>query len=185
MPAETIAKRIGTLVIALLMLGAVPWPVPAERVEDAATPRAITDNANDLIIPEGESYELSGCHTYKRSVQINGTLKLRPWDGVDESTGMIWLEAPWIIIGPSGVIAADGRGYGGGGGATENEGNGGKGGVGGKGGNGDSGYTWGGGGGGGSNGGLGGAAGSYGTAGTAGTETKGGDGGQSTYVSYP
>ena len=42
--------------------------------EGGAAPRAVTDNANDLIVPAGDTYYLHGCNTYMRSVQINGTL---------------------------------------------------------------------------------------------------------------
>jgi hypothetical protein len=148
-------------------------------------PRAVTDNANDLIIPDGEVYEMSGAHVYKRTAQINGTLKVSPYSGGDPS-GTLSITAPWIIVGPNGKVLADGRGYGGGGGGANdyNSGtNGGKAGTGGRGGDGQPGswgspVYWAGGGGGGSNGGAGG---SGGNAGEQGKETAGGNGGNQMY----
>jgi hypothetical protein len=96
------------------------------------------DDSNDLIIPQGETYYLCGCHTYAASVQINGTLKVLPYDGDNESTGALILESPRIVVGPSGKILADGRGNGGGGGGQNSDiqvlgGAGGSGGIGGAG----------------------------------------------------
>ncbi|MEM2869204.1 MAG: hypothetical protein QW379_02120 [Thermoplasmata archaeon] len=149
-------------------------------------PRAVTNDANDLIVPEGEVYNLSGSHIYARSVQINGTLRINPYDGNDESTGLLSLQAPWIIVGPNGKILGDGRGYGGGGGGQNSDKSvtGGRGGTGGKGGAGQDSY-WGGtwqvgyacGGGGGSNGGAGGKPG-----GSPGTESGGGSGGTGSWA---
>jgi hypothetical protein len=151
--------------------------------EDAgnAEPRLLIDDADDLIVPEWETYELSGCHTYSRSVQINGTLTVKPYDGVNDTTGTITLSSRWIIIGKGGAIVADGRGYGGGGGAWDS-----KGGVGGKGGNGGGIVSQGGagGGGGGSNGGRGGAGGTDGTNGAPGTAIGGGKGGDLIIPNY-
>ena len=119
------------LALALIFLMAVPMaPAGAlgrRRAGDAG-PRAVTDDSSDLIVPAGETYELFGCHTYTNSVQINGTLKVKPYDGVDETTGTLWLQGGWISIGPGGAMSADGRGYGGGGGASERTGTGGSGG---------------------------------------------------------
>ena len=167
------------LAFGLVLLMALPI-APAGAYEDkgGAGPRAVTDDSGDLIVPAGETYELSGCHTYSNSVQINGTLKVKPYDGSDVTTGMLWLQARWILVGAGGTIAADGRGYGGGGGASERAGAGGTGGTGGTGGAGDLSRKDGGGGGG-SNGGAGGAAGTQGTAGAPGTEAGGGKGGDS------
>ncbi|MEM3042223.1 MAG: hypothetical protein QXD84_01595 [Thermoplasmata archaeon] len=171
------------VLVSMLMVGALPWPITAEKRESLESPRAIVDDGNDLIIPYGESYELWGCHTYTNTILINGVLKVAPYDGTER--GWIWLEAKSVTIGPSGAIVADGRGYGGGGGGQNSDQNveGGKGGKNGKGGDGQqaywSWYGWGsasyfaGGGGGGSYGGKG-----VDNYGTDGTETKGGDGGQ-------
>jgi hypothetical protein len=152
----------------LIFLMALPVaPAGAFGVGDegAAGARTVTDNSGDLIVPAGETYELFGCHTYSNSIQINGTLKVKPYDGVDETSGTLRLQGGWIVVGTGGTITADGRGYGGGGGASERSAAGGKGGTQGKGGDGDL-ATYSGGGGGGSNGGLGGAAGAAGRAGT-------------------
>jgi len=133
-------------VLSLVLLMAIP-AMPAGAFgpggEAGAVPR-VTDDASDLIVASGEIYELFGCHTYSRSVQVNGTLKVLPYDGADDTTGTITLIAPYIIVGASGSIVADGRGYGGGGGASERSSGGGKGGTGGKGGDGDYGASWGG-----------------------------------------
>src|SRR5512137_2078251 len=84
-------------------LVAIPASLPAvfgspPGPEGPASPR-VTDNANDLIVGPGETYMMSGCHTYDRSVQINGTLKVTPYDGENETTGTLVLSAPWMIIG--------------------------------------------------------------------------------------
>ncbi|MGQ9582908.1 MAG: OmpL47-type beta-barrel domain-containing protein [Thermoplasmatota archaeon] len=178
---ETISKRLRiVLSIALVVamgLSVLPTGAAAVPREGGAGPRTVTNNANDLIIPEGEELELFGTYTYKNSVQISGTLKIKPYDGSDEKTGTLLLYAPTITVGPYGAILGDGRGYGGGGGGGSE---GGKGGVGGKGGDGGrASYYYASGGGGGSNGGQGGASGGYSEfpAGQPGTEAKGGDGG--------
>jgi len=88
--------------------------------EDGASPRTV-DDQNDLIIGPGETYSMYGCHTYARSVQINGTLKVVPYDGENETTGTLTLAAPWIIIGATGQVLGDGRGYGGGGGGQNSD----------------------------------------------------------------
>ncbi|MEM3043559.1 MAG: hypothetical protein QXD84_08475 [Thermoplasmata archaeon] len=179
---ETALKRF--LAIGLIFLMLLPAPTGASGGGSwGAGPRAVIDNSENLIIPAGEVYELCGCHTYSNSVQINGTLKVKPYDGSNTSTGMVWLKARWIIVGSTGAIVADGRGYGGGGGASERAGAGGSGGSGGKGGAGDMSRKDGGGGGG-SNGGAGGAGGTQGTAGEPGTEAGGGRGGNSVTGGY-
>ncbi|MEM4730094.1 MAG: hypothetical protein QXH42_10110, partial [Thermoplasmata archaeon] len=133
---ETAPKRF--LAIGLIFLMLLPAPTGAGGGgSGGAGPRAVVDDSENLIIPAGEVYELCGCHTYSNSVQINGTLKVKPYDGSNMSTGMVWLKARWIIVGSTGAIVADGRGYGGGGGASERAGAGGSGGSGGKGGAGD------------------------------------------------
>jgi hypothetical protein len=152
-PAHRILFAFG-----LILLMAMPLaPVGAFGSEGAgnAGPRTVTDDANDLIVPAGETYELWGCHTYANSVWINGTLKVKPHDGSDATTGTLTISAASISVSSGGAIVADGRGYGGGGGASTKQGSGGAGGVGGKGGAGDT-SSFAGGGGGGSNGGAGG-----------------------------
>jgi hypothetical protein len=167
------------ILAATMCMPAFPTLASGPENSGSMVPR-VTDDSYDLIVGVGETYETYGCHTYANSIQINGTLKVKPYDGSDNNTGALSLQANWISVGSTGTIIADGRGYGGGGGATETAGFGGAGGMGGKGGNGDGGRTNGGGGGGGSNGSLGGNAGTYGTAGSAGIETGGGSGGNST-----
>ncbi|MEM2869206.1 MAG: hypothetical protein QW379_02130 [Thermoplasmata archaeon] len=168
---------ISISVIVAMVLSALPAAAAASRSEGGAIQRAIIDNANNLIIPAGEEYTLYGTHTYKDSVQIDGTLKLKPYDGSDEKTGTLVIYAKSITIGPTGAILGDGRGYGGGGGGGSEGGKGGTGGQGGDGGRPTDYYASGGGGG--SNGGQGGPSGGYSefTPGKAGTESKGGDGG--------
>jgi len=68
----------------------------------------IIDNEQDLIIPTGESYTLSGTHIYNNSVQIDGTLYVTAYDG-SGTTGSLELTAPTITI--NGTIVADGKGY--------------------------------------------------------------------------
>lgn len=46
-----------------------------------ATLAAVTDDASNLIVPAGEEYSLSGEHAYSVSVQIDGLLKIEPFDG--------------------------------------------------------------------------------------------------------
>jgi hypothetical protein len=174
---------IAVAVIFLMAMPMAPAGAAGPEVQRDCGPRAITDTASDLIVPTSETYELFGCHTYSNSIQINGTLKVKPYDGIDNASGTLMLQGSWIFIGPGGSIAADGRGYGGGGGASERNAAGGLGGKLGKGGDGDL-ATYSGGGGGGSNGGAGGAAGIAGTAGEPGTENGGGNGGNATKVNF-
>jgi len=164
--------------MASMVLSSIP-ALTAEVPEGGTVGRSVTDDANDLIIPDGDVYELSGCHTYKRSVQIMGILKVKPWDDKGETSGMLLLRAPNITIGGNGGVYGNGRGYGGGGGGLNyySSGTGGYGGIDGFGGNGGNGYSYyyGGGGGGGSNGGRGGIG--YSTPnGGDGTEAGGGTG---------
>jgi hypothetical protein len=175
---------LSIIVVAAMVLSAIPFGT-AGPSEGGAGSRAVTDNTNDLIIPEGEIYEMYGCHTYKKSVQILGVLNIKPYDGNDDSTGKLYLNAPNITIGGSGGINGAGRGYGGGGGGCtyqDSSAQGGKGGTTGNGGDGGRGYSWyyyynSGGGGGGSNNGLGGSGYNGGNNGAPGTALKGGDGG--------
>jgi hypothetical protein len=182
-------KRIllSCLLIAFMVASGIPAGILGASQESSPAgpePRVVTDTAADLFIPEGESYELFGLHSYSRSITINGTLNITAYNGVDNKTGTLTLKSRTITIGPNGNINGDGRGYGGGGGGTSQASTtapGGKGGVLGMGGNGAAPMTGltSGGGGGGSNGGLGGT-GSY--PGLPGTSAKGGDGGP--YSSY-
>jgi len=171
--------------IGLLVSDAAGFPAdPAAPTDQAArfVPLSVTDDSYQLVIPDGESYELYGRHMYTVCIEINGTLAVTPYEGINTSTGTLELEAPRIYIGPNGRMGAAGRGSGGGGGATVNraEGGGGRGGWVGTGGNGDTsppGSSMCGGGGGGSNGGPGGAGGPPGRDGTEGSESGGGKGG--------
>jgi hypothetical protein len=180
--------RLLTVLILALMMAAPSVPAVGQGGPGRQTePRAVTDTASDLIVPAGETYELSGCHTYTNSIRIDGNLTIKPYNGVDDSTGALTLKAGNIIINYTGKILADGRGYGGGGGGSSDATSvpGGKGGTGGTGGNGAAATlngapsTKGSGGGGGSNGGNGGTG--YQTGGS-GTAAGGGAGGNS--VSY-
>lgn len=177
------------LMIAAMVASSLPFGLALAAPgggEGGAQSRTVVDNANDLIVPAGESYTLSGSHRYSRSVQINGTLTVAPYAG-DEKTGILNISSKSIFIGEFGSIHGEGRGYGGGGGGTSFYSSGqagGKAGVGGNGGNGAnavSGYAAGGGGGG-SNGGAGGTSPSGYGVGAPGTEISGGNGG--TYSSY-
>ena len=112
-------RRILSIAVAVVMLSSMFMPISSVAVSipqasGRIQPRSIVDDAFDLIIPEGETYGLCGCHTYLGSIQINGTLNVIPYDGFNETTGSLTLMSSWIIIGPSGSIIADGRGYGGG-----------------------------------------------------------------------
>jgi hypothetical protein len=175
--------------IAFMVASGIPAGIcgaSSESLPSGSDGRTVTDSPLDLIIPEDEVYDLFGSHNYTRSIQINGTLNVTSYNGIDNSTGTLILKAPMITIGPLGVIAAGGRGYGGGGGGTAQSSTtslGGKGGKNGLGGNGAApqASVTASGGGGGSNGGLGGVVTTYGNGG-AGTPFKGGDGG--TYSSY-
>ena len=69
---------------------------------------AITDNANDLIVPLGESYTLFGAKTYINSVQITGTLYVKAYDGTTDS-GKLELISTSVNV--SGIINANGKGY--------------------------------------------------------------------------
>lgn len=182
------STRFMTIVfVTVMVLAGIPAGLAGLTSSDegAAASRAPTDDENDLIVPDGETYELAGSHSYAVSVQIMGTLKIKPYDGSDDSTGMLSLSAPTITIGASGKIIGDGRGYGGGGGGCtyqDSNSQGGKGGTGGKGGDGGNAYSYYyyyscGGGGGGSNKGAGGIGYNGGYNGAAGTELKGGTGG--------
>jgi hypothetical protein len=189
-------RILTSMILATIMLFAampVALAASAEQPGPTAAPRAIVDNSDDLIVPDQETYVMSGSHTYANSVQINGTLEVEPYSGQNDGSGTLALAAPWVIIGPSGSIIADGRGYGGGGGG-QNDGdsgaNGGQGGSNGHGGNGaDSSWYgeiamyWAGPGGGGSYGGQPGNGG-QGDA-TWGTVDEGGRGGDSPYSGMP
>jgi len=83
-------KHIAALLGALMLLGA-----PAHA--------AITDDADRLIVPAGESYSLSGEHSYNAEVRIDGTLEVTPFDGA--SGGSLRLEAPLIEFKTTGVAA--------------------------------------------------------------------------------
>ncbi len=139
--------------------------------------RAVTDNADELIVPVGDTYTLFDSHTYNKRIVINGTLNVKSYDNTAQTkTGTLILNAPVITI--NGVLDGSGAGYGGGGGGGGGAGAGngifGKAGLNGNGGDGGNGAgVNGGGGGGGSASGL---AGNNGAP-QAGTNQKGGNGG--------
>ena len=178
---------LSCFLIAITVASGIPagiWGMSPESPTAGAVGRAITDSPTDLIIPEGENYTLFGVHNFTGSIQINGTLNVSAYDGINNATGTLALRAPSITIGPLGSIIADGRGFGGGGGGTAQSSTtfvGGKAGRLGLGGDGAIPSTSASGGGGGSEGGLGGISASYGN-GQPGIATKGGDGG--VYSSY-
>jgi hypothetical protein len=177
---------LALLIILIMAIPALPAGATGDGNERADGGRTVTDDSQSLVVPAGESYELFGCHTYSKSVQIDGILKVKPYDGSDQTTGTLFIEAPVITVGASGSVTADGRGFGGGGGGQNEQTSygGGKGGIGGKGGDGTP-SSWGGtppfssagGGGGGSNGGLGASMSGQYAIGLPGTETGGGNGG--------
>ena len=145
--------------------------------------RTITDTADTLIVPVGESYELNGTHTYTGKVQIDGTLLVSGYNENVATAGWLQLIAQDIVVSSTGKIDAQGRGYGGGGGGVNDavQGANGKAGTNGHGGKGNPAY-WGypgiccgGGGGGGSPDGTGGQGGCANN-GNAGAIDKGGDG---------
>ncbi|MGQ9583732.1 MAG: hypothetical protein ACUVV6_09535, partial [Thermoplasmatota archaeon] len=78
MPKPTERQRVLAALVTFAMLGAIPWPAPAGADEAGAGPRAIVDDGSDLIVPQGESYELWGCHTYTNEILIEGVLKVAP-----------------------------------------------------------------------------------------------------------
>ena len=174
-------RILSVMVLALLMAAPMVPVAGAGGTGHAPLPRTVTDTLSDLIVPAGETYELWGSHSYTNTIRIDGTLNVKPYNGVDGTTGTLTLKAGSIIINSTGMIAADGRGYGGGGGGSSDATSvpGGKSGTAGAGGNGAAATlkgapsTSGGGGGGGSNGGRGGSG--YATGGD-GTSTGGGAG---------
>lgn len=71
---------------------------------------AVTDNGIDLIVPEGETCTKFGSWTYSNSVEIRGSLIVRPFDG-SPGSGTLKLTAPTIVVHSSGVIDADNAGW--------------------------------------------------------------------------
>jgi len=71
---------------------------------------AVVDNSAELVVPSGETYTLSGPHSYSGYIQIDGTLYAAGYSpGV--SDGTLELIASSITVNTSGKIIADGRGY--------------------------------------------------------------------------
>ena len=68
----------------------------------------VTDNADILHVPIGETYTLDGVHAYNLYVNIEGTLTVTAYNG-SGTTGTLELSAPEIDI--SGTIDADGKGF--------------------------------------------------------------------------
>ena len=75
------------------------------------TQAIVIDTAENLIIPAGETHTLCSSHTYQNSVQIDGTLYIKSYDGTSD-TGQLLLSAATLTIGPGGRICADGKGFG-------------------------------------------------------------------------
>jgi len=127
--APTLRSIFALGLILLMIVPMAPSGASNTAGESGAGARTVTDDANNLIVPAGETHELWGCHTYTNSVQISGTLKVKPHDGSDATTGTLTLNAASISIAQGGAIVADGRGYGGGGGASARAASGGAGGL--------------------------------------------------------
>ena len=72
---------------------------------------SITDTAQELIIPQNETYILIGTHSYTNQIKINGTLYVGGYNGSVDS-GRLNLISPSISISTTGKILADGKGYG-------------------------------------------------------------------------
>ena len=83
------------LLAALMAAPVVPAAGSCPEGPGGVSPR-LTDNANDLIVPEGATYELYGCHTYANSIEILGTLMVKPYDGVNATSGTLVLKGKMI-----------------------------------------------------------------------------------------
>src|SRR4030042_5344152 len=66
---------------------------------------AYVDDMWNLIIPEGETVSFSGYHKYLTKVEIAGTLN------IDPPEVPLVLQAPIIIIQPTGIINGNEKGY--------------------------------------------------------------------------
>lgn len=75
----------------------------------AAGAAEVIDDANDLLVPAGSTYTLSGTRSYANSVIVDGTLLVAPLSGV--SSGFLELSAPVVRINATGVLSADGAGF--------------------------------------------------------------------------
>ncbi len=111
-------------------------------------PEAITNDADELIVPEGSVITLHGAHEFEERVVIDGTVCVTPFAPGAQDRGLLQITAPIIEV--NGAIIASARGSRGGGasdpGAHANGGGGGHGGVGGRGGqacNAAGGLSWG------------------------------------------
>ena len=51
-----------------------------QNIQSRASSRAVTDNANELIVPTGDTYTMFDVHTYSTRIVINGTLNVKPYD---------------------------------------------------------------------------------------------------------
>ncbi|MEA3306609.1 MAG: hypothetical protein U9Q34_02370 [Elusimicrobiota bacterium] len=71
----------------------------------------ITDTPQELIIPQNETYVLTGSHSYTNQIKIDGILYVGGYNGSADS-GRLNLISPSINISSTGKILADGRGYG-------------------------------------------------------------------------
>jgi len=129
----TAPKRgLSILLTAAILLSSIPLAMGQGPGEGGAATksRAFVDDDNDLIIPAGETYWLAGTQKYARSVVINGTLMVSPYDGSHNTTGVLHLIAPSISMGTTGLIYADQCGWDGGAGGQGYPNDGGKGGKG-------------------------------------------------------
>ncbi|MBN1436125.1 MAG: hypothetical protein JW936_03545 [Sedimentisphaerales bacterium] len=68
----------------------------------------VTDNAQTLHVPVGESYTLYGTHSYTENILIEGTLNVTAYNGTGD-TGVLVLTAPEISV--SGIIDGAGKGF--------------------------------------------------------------------------
>lgn len=73
---------------------------------------AVVDNGDELIVPAGAVYTVSGQVEKAQQISVDGTLCVEPHDGV--TAGSVHLIAPVIEIGPGGAISATAAGYQGG-----------------------------------------------------------------------
>ncbi|MFA7009563.1 MAG: hypothetical protein WC204_11960, partial [Elusimicrobiales bacterium] len=71
----------------------------------------VTDSAEQLLVPAGETYTLGGVHSYSAEVRIDGVLSAAGYSGVPGG-GALELFAPKIYVSSSGRITADLLGYG-------------------------------------------------------------------------
>ena len=81
---------------------------------------SVINNENILEVGPGESTTLHGVHYYRQRINIQGTVFVDAYNGIDDEMGTLTLIAPIVEIGPTGVIDGSGRGYRGGQGVRGN-----------------------------------------------------------------